>query len=65
MKPALEAGDKAKAKLNFDKAVQIYEGALQATAQKRDNTFKTTMQDTLDKVVIPLIQADIESGNAE
>jgi hypothetical protein len=63
VKPALEAGNIAKAKLNFDKAVQIYEGTLQATVQKRDNTFNTIMQDTLDKVVIPLIQADIESGN--
>lgn len=58
-KPALEAGDVVTAKVELEKAIQIYAGVLQATAGKRDATFNTTTKDLLDKIVIPALQADI------
>ncbi|HEY0827964.1 MAG TPA: copper amine oxidase N-terminal domain-containing protein [Bacilli bacterium] len=58
-KPAMESGDTATAKVELEKAIQIYAGVLQATAAKRDSKFKTTTQDLLDTVVIPALQADV------
>lgn len=60
-KPALVAGDAVKAKVELEKAIQIYEGVLQPTVVKRDTKFKTTMQNLLDTVVIPELLKDVEN----
>lgn len=58
-KGALEKGDTAAAKAELDKAFEAYAGAIQPTAQKRDDKFKTRMRDLLDNTVFPALQTDI------
>jgi hypothetical protein len=60
-KAALEKGDTVTAKAELSKAFEAYTGAIQPTAQKRDNTYKTHMKDLLDNTVFPALQADIEN----
>lgn len=60
-KAALEKGDVAAAKAELEVAIQAYEGALQGTVTKRDAKFGTKIQDLIDSVVIPALQADVEN----
>ena len=46
-KPALEAGDKATAKVALNKAIAIYESVLEPTVVKRDAKFNTLMAEAL------------------
>lgn len=63
VRPALKTGDNAAAQTAFYKAVQIYEGVLQATVVKRDNSYSLHMADIL-KGTIEQLLSDLESGNA-
>lgn len=60
-KAALEKGDAVTAKIELDKAIQVYEGLLSATAAKRDNTFNTNIKGQMDTVIVPALQADVEA----
>ncbi|MBD0382144.1 copper amine oxidase N-terminal domain-containing protein [Paenibacillus sedimenti] len=62
VRPAMTKGDKVGAKTAFDKVVQIYEGALQATVEKRDTKYSLNMVPVL-KGTIEQIQKDINDGN--
>lgn len=62
VRPAMEKGDTATAKKEFDKAVQVYEGVTQSTVQKRDASYGLDMAGLL-KGTIEQIQADIAAGN--
>lgn len=64
VRPALKAGDTAKAQTEFYKVVQIYEGILEPTVVKRDNSFKLHMADIL-KGTIEQLLSDLASGNAD
>jgi uncharacterized protein YjdB len=59
----LTAKDQAGAKVDLEKAIQIYENVVAPTMIKRDNTFKTDMKGLLDKVVVPQLIKDIESND--
>ncbi|ANE47008.1 hypothetical protein SY83_12830 [Paenibacillus swuensis] len=65
VRPALEAKDTAKAKVELEKAIQIYEQVLEPTVVKRDAKFKTKMQDELATVVIPSLQKDVAAGDLD
>jgi hypothetical protein len=63
---ALKANKKEEAKVALDQAVELYLGALQGTAGKRDSYFakyNVTTQDLLDTVVIPGLQAAVEKND--
>ncbi|MDQ0891709.1 hypothetical protein QFZ81_006797 [Paenibacillus sp. V4I9] len=62
VRPAMTKGDVAGAKAAFDKAVQIYEGALQPNVVKRDAKYSLNMESLL-KTTIELIQKDIKENN--
>lgn len=59
----LTAKNKAGAKVDLEKAIQIYENVIAPTMVKRDNTFKTDMKGLLDKVVVPQLLKDIENND--
>lgn len=63
IRPALTKGDFASAKVDFDKVIQIYEGALQSTVKKRDDKFSLNMVAIL-KGTIEQLQADLAASNA-
>lgn len=62
IRPALTNGDFAAAKVDLDKVIQIYEGALQSTVVKRDSKFSLDMEAIL-KGTIEQLQADLTAGN--
>jgi hypothetical protein len=65
-KAALVAGDKATAKIALEQAIELYQGSLQGTAQKRDDYYKdlgVMTQDALDTIAIPGMLAAVESGD--
>jgi hypothetical protein len=64
VRPALTAGDKATAEAAFYKAVQIYEGVLEPTVVKRDNSYGLHMADIL-KGTIEQLLSDLESGKVD
>ena len=64
VRPALTNEDFATAKVEFDKVVQIYEGIIQGTVVKRDNTFSLDMVGILKGTIEQLIK-DIENKNAD
>lgn len=64
VRPALKNGDMATAQTAFYKVVQIYEGVLESTVVKRDNSFNLHMGDIL-KGTIEQLLSDLESGNAD
>ncbi|WP_373232061.1 stalk domain-containing protein [Cohnella sp.] len=63
IRPALTKGDFASAKIDLDKVIQIYEGALQSTVVKRDSKFSLNMEAIL-KGTIEQLQADLAESNA-
>jgi hypothetical protein len=63
-KDALKAGDQATAKAALEQAIELYAGALQGTAGKRDSYFAAhdvKTQDLLDTVIIPGLQAAVDN----
>jgi hypothetical protein len=60
----LKAGKKDEAKAALTSAIQLYEGSLKGSAEKRDVTFGTNMKSLLDTVVIPELQKAIEENNS-
>ncbi|KRE44791.1 stalk domain-containing protein [Paenibacillus sp. Soil522] len=64
VRPALKSGDNAKAQTEFYKVVQIYEGVLQATVVKRDNSYSLHMADILNGTIEQLL-SDLASGKAD
>jgi hypothetical protein len=65
-KDALKANDKAAAKVALEQAIELYAGALQGTAGKRDSYFAqydVKTQDLLDTIVIPGLQAAVEKND--
>ncbi len=64
VRPALKSGDNAAAQTAFYKVVQIYEGVLQATVVKRDNSYSLHMADILNGTIEQLL-SDLASGKAD
>lgn len=64
VKPVITSGDTAAATKAFDKVVQIYEGVLQATVDKRDKSYNLHMVDSLQGA-LEQIRADVAAGNVE
>lgn len=65
-KTALVAKDLPAAKIALEQAIELYQGALQSTAQKRDNYYKdygVMTQDAIDTIAIPGMRAAVESGD--
>lgn len=62
VRPLLTKGDIAGATAAFDKVIQVYEGALQSTVDKRDKKYGTDMVAIL-KGTIEQIQKDIKDNN--
>ncbi len=64
---ALAAKDLPAAKIALEQAIELYQGSLQSTAQKRDNYYKdygVMTQDLIDTVAIPGMRAAVEAGDA-
>lgn len=62
---ALTANNKAEAIAALDKAIELYQGSLQGTAQKRDDKFNTNTRDLLDTVVIPRLQKAVTENDIQ
>jgi hypothetical protein len=65
-KNALIKGDQAKASAALDQAIELYAGALQGTAGKRDKGFvayDVKTQDLLDNVIIPGLQKAVSDND--
>jgi hypothetical protein len=60
---ALKEGKKEAARTAVEQAIELYAGALQATAGKRDAAFGTRMQEQLDTIVIPKLLEAVENGD--
>lgn len=66
-KEALIAKDIPTAKVALEQAIELYQGSLQSTAQKRDNYYKdygVMTQDLIDTVAIPGMRAAVEAGDS-
>lgn len=62
-KTALGEGKKEAARTALEQAIELYAGSLQGTVGKRDTTFGTRMQEQLDTIIIPGLQAAVEKGD--
>lgn len=63
VRPALKNNDFATATTEFYKVVQIYEGVIQSTVVKRDNTYSLDMAGILKGTIEQLLK-DLENKNA-
>lgn len=63
VRPALASGDFNTAKTEFEKVVQIYEGVIQSTVQKRDDKYGLQMVPILQGTIEQLL-SDLEEKNA-
>jgi hypothetical protein len=62
---ALAANNKTEAIAALDKAIELYRGSLQGTAQKRDDKFNTNTKDLLDTVIIPHLQEAVNENDIQ
>ena len=65
-KAALVAKDLATAKIALEQAIELYQGALQGTAQKRDSYYKkygVMTQDTIDSIALQGMLEAVENGD--
>ncbi|WP_127580364.1 stalk domain-containing protein [Paenibacillus koleovorans] len=64
VRPAMTSGDLAAATKGFDKVIQLYEGVLLSTVEKRDLKYSIDMVSTL-KGNLEQLQADIAGGKTD
>jgi hypothetical protein len=62
---ALATNNQTEAIAALDKAIELYQGSLQGTAQKRDDKFNTNTKDLLDTVIIPRLQEAVKENDIQ